>query len=107
MIGPRIFASGPGLSARQGAAPDPDAMRKLVEERVKAGADWIKVFGSRGGFENVDGTQTVTFDEMKAIVESAHALGKKVAIHSYGAVRRPRCRARRRGFGRARRGCRR
>ena len=59
-------------------------MKKLVEDRVKAGVDWIKVFGSRGGFENVDGTQTVTFDEMKAIVDAAHALGKKVAIHSYG-----------------------
>jgi imidazolonepropionase-like amidohydrolase len=84
MIGPRILASGAGLSARQGAAPDPDAMRKLVDERIKAGADWIKVFGSRGGFENVDGTQTVTFDEMKAVVDAAHAQGKKVAIHSYG-----------------------
>jgi imidazolonepropionase-like amidohydrolase len=84
MTGPRIFASGPGLSARQGAPPDPDAMRKLVDERIKAGADWIKVFGSRGGFENVDGTQTVTFDEMKAVVDAAHAQGKKVAIHSYG-----------------------
>jgi imidazolonepropionase-like amidohydrolase len=84
MIGPRILASGPGLSARQGQPPDPEAMKKLVEERVKAGVDWIKVFGSRGGFENVDGTQTVTFDEMKAIVDTAHALGKKVAIHSYG-----------------------
>jgi imidazolonepropionase-like amidohydrolase len=86
MAGPRIVASGPGLSARQGAAPDPEAMKALVAERVKAGADWIKVFGSRGGFENVDGTQTVTFDEMRAIVETAHQLGKPVAIHSYGAT---------------------
>jgi imidazolonepropionase-like amidohydrolase len=84
MAGPRIFASGPGLSARQGQPPDPENMRKLVDERVKAGVDWIKVFGSRGGFENVDGTQTVTFEEMKAIVDAAHAAGKKVAIHSYG-----------------------
>ena len=84
MAGPRIFTSGPGLSARQGQPPDPEAMKRVVEDRVKAGVDWIKVFGSRGGFENVDGTQTVTFDEMKAIVETAHALGKKVAIHSYG-----------------------
>ena len=84
MIGPRIFASGPGLSARAGAPPDPAAMRTLVEARVKAGVDWIKVFGSRGGFEVVDGTQTVTFDEMKAVVDTAHALGTKVAIHSYG-----------------------
>ncbi len=85
MIGPRIIASGQGISARQGAAPDPETMRKLVDDRIKAGADWIKVFGSRGGFENVDGTQTVTFEEMKAIVDAAHAQGKKVAIHSYGA----------------------
>ena len=84
MRGPRIVASGPGLSARQGSSPDPEAMRRLVEERVKAGADWIKVFGSRGGFDNVDGTQTVSFDEMRAIVETAHQLGKPVAIHSYG-----------------------
>jgi imidazolonepropionase-like amidohydrolase len=84
MIGPRIFASGPGLSSRAGAKPDLDALRKLVEERVKSGADWIKVFGSRGGFENVDGTQTVTLDEMRAIVDAAHQLGKPVAIHSYG-----------------------
>ncbi|MDH4066758.1 MAG: amidohydrolase family protein, partial [Acidobacteriota bacterium] len=84
MTGPRILASGPGLSARRGAPPDPAAMAALVGDRVKAGADWIKVFGSRGGFEDVDGTQTVTFDEMKAIVDAAHAVGKKVAIHSYG-----------------------
>jgi imidazolonepropionase-like amidohydrolase len=85
MMGPRILASGPGLSARRGSPPDPEALRKLVDERIKAGADWIKVFGSSGGFENVDGTQTVSFDEMKAIVDAAHAQGKKVAIHSYGA----------------------
>lgn len=84
MVGPRIFASGPGLSARAGAAPDPAAMAALVADRVKAGVDWIKVFGSKGGFEVVDGTQTVTFEEMKAVVDAAHAAGKKVAIHSYG-----------------------
>jgi imidazolonepropionase-like amidohydrolase len=84
MVGPRMFVSGPGLSAQQNQPPDPERMKRLVEDRVKAGVDWIKVFASRGGFENVDGTQTVTFEEMKAIVDTAHALGKKVAIHSYG-----------------------
>ena len=84
MIGPRMFVSGPGISARSGAAPDPAAMRTLVDDRVKAGSDWIKVFGSRGSFESVETTQTVTFEEMKAIVAAAHAAGKKVAIHSYG-----------------------
>ena len=85
MTGPRIFAAGPGISARQGQPPDPEGMKKLVEDRVKSGVDWIKVFGSRGSFEVVDGTQTVTFEEMKAVVDAAHAAGKKVAIHSYGA----------------------
>ncbi|MEP7118196.1 MAG: amidohydrolase family protein [Acidobacteriota bacterium] len=85
MIGPRIFASGPGLSARAGAPPDPARLATLVADRVKSGVDWIKVFGSKGGFEVVDGTQTVTFEEMKAVVDAAHAAGKKVAIHSYGA----------------------
>ena len=84
MSGPRLFASGQGLSARAGAQPDPEAMKRTVEERIKAGADWIKVYGSRGSFDSVDTTQTVTFAEMKAIVDMAHALGKKVAIHSYG-----------------------
>jgi imidazolonepropionase-like amidohydrolase len=43
------------------------------------------VYASRGSFDSVDTTQTLTFDEMKAIVDAAHALGRKVAIHSYGA----------------------
>ena len=84
MVGPRILASGPGLSVRSGEPPDLDALRQSVGDRVKAGADWIKVFGSRGGFENVDGTQTVTFEAMLAIVEAAHKLNTPVAIHSYG-----------------------
>jgi imidazolonepropionase-like amidohydrolase len=84
MVGPRLFASGQGLSSRPGAPTDPEAMRRTVEERIKAGADWIKVYASRGSFDSVDTTQTVTFDEMKVVVEAAHALGRKVAIHSYG-----------------------
>jgi imidazolonepropionase-like amidohydrolase len=85
MIGPRMFVAGQGLSARSGQPPDPAGMRGTVEERVKSGVDWIKVFGSRGSYDSVDTTQTVTFDEMKAVVDTAHALGRKVAIHSYGA----------------------
>jgi imidazolonepropionase-like amidohydrolase len=84
MIGPRIIASGPGLSGRPGAMPFASSRAAEVEGRIAAGADWIKVFGSRGGFDVVDGTQTVPFDDMKAIVDAAHAKGTKVAIHSYG-----------------------
>ena len=84
MVGPRMIVAGQGISAARGAAPDPDAMRKLVDERIKTGSDWIKVYGSRGSFDSVDTTQTITFDEMRAIVDAAHAQNRKVAIHSYG-----------------------
>ena len=86
MTGPRIFASGPGISVKPGTPPDAEAMKKAVEDRVKSGVDWIKVFGSRGSYDVVDGTQTVTFADMKAIVDAAHASNKKVTIHSYGAT---------------------
>jgi imidazolonepropionase-like amidohydrolase len=84
MIGPRMFVAGQGISAGRGAAPDLAAMGKTAEDRIKSGSDWVKVYASRGSFDSVDTTQTITFDEMKAIVDAAHALGHKVAIHSYG-----------------------
>ena len=84
MVGPRMFVSGPGLSSRPNQPLTPEAVASLVGERVKSGVDWIKVFGSRGSYEVVDGTQTVSFEEMKRVVDAAHAAGKKVAIHSYG-----------------------
>jgi imidazolonepropionase-like amidohydrolase len=85
MIGPRLFVSGPGLSSRPNQPLNAETVANLVGERVKSGVDWIKVFGSRGSYEVVDGTQTVSFEEMKNVVDAAHAAGKKVAIHSYGA----------------------
>jgi len=86
MQGPRMIVAGQGISApRQPAAPNPDAMRTAAEERIKNGSEWVKVYASRGSFDSVDTTQTLTFDELKAIVDAAHAAGHKVAIHSYGA----------------------
>jgi imidazolonepropionase-like amidohydrolase len=84
MIGPRMFVSGPGLSSRPNQPLSAENVANLVAARVKSGVDWIKVFGSRGSYEVVDGTQTVSFEEMKFVVDAAHAAGKKVAIHSYG-----------------------
>jgi imidazolonepropionase-like amidohydrolase len=82
--GPRMFVAGQGISAGRGWTPDPAAMAKSAEDRVKSGSDWVKVYGSRGSFDSVDTTQTIIYDEMKAIVDAAHALKRKVAIHSYG-----------------------
>jgi imidazolonepropionase-like amidohydrolase len=94
-VGPRMFVAGYGLSItrqpyRPGTAPGPaqaDGPAEVtvrVRQMVAAGVDWIKMFGSTGSFEDVSQYQTFTFDEMKAGVEAAHALGKRVAIHSYG-----------------------
>lgn len=84
MVGPRMFVAGQGLSeARTG--PDPEAMKLAALNRINAGSDWVKVYGSRGSFQSVDTTQTVNAAEMLAIVTAAHALKKPVAIHSYGA----------------------
>jgi imidazolonepropionase-like amidohydrolase len=83
MVGPRMFVAGQGLSAPRADAPKPD-YRQLADARVAAGSDWVKVYGSRGSYQSVDTTQTLTFEEMKAAVDAAHATHHPVAIHSYG-----------------------
>jgi imidazolonepropionase-like amidohydrolase len=88
MIGPRMFVSGPGLRnnviRRPGITDTPAQAAKEARAVLDAGADWVKVFGSTGGGDDVTGDQTVSFEEMKAIIDTAHAAGHKVAIHSYG-----------------------
>jgi imidazolonepropionase-like amidohydrolase len=98
MVGPRVFAAGYGLHVTNrapragevlvptgGEANGPAEVMKAVREQIAAGADVIKMFGSVGGFDNVNTNQTFGFEEMKAAVETAHAYGRKIAIHSYGA----------------------
>jgi len=85
MVGPRMFVAGQGISGSRRGGPGAAAMAALVASRVKAGSDWIKVYASAGSYQSVDTTQTLTFDEIKAIVDAAHAAGKPVAVHSYGA----------------------
>ncbi len=88
MVGPRMFVSGPGLRnnviRRSGVTDTPAQAAKEAKAVLDAGADWVKVFGSTGGGDDVTGDQTLSFEEIKAIVDTAHALGHKVAIHSYG-----------------------
>jgi imidazolonepropionase-like amidohydrolase len=42
------------------------------------------MFSSTGSAQDVSGNQTYTFEEMKAAVDTAHSLGKRIAVHSYG-----------------------
>lgn len=57
---------------------------RFVRQQFYASVDYMKVFGSTDGGQDVSQTQTVTYDEMKAAVDAAHALGRRIAIHSCG-----------------------
>ena len=92
MVGPRMFVSGPGMrtsfvvnnQSPEATADGPAEVMKVVRRLIAAGVDCIKMYGSTGAGRDVSGFQTFTFEEMKAAVQVAHQLGKKVAIHSYG-----------------------
>jgi imidazolonepropionase-like amidohydrolase len=90
MTGPRMFVAGYGLMVTRGRTPTPNTadgvadVLRVVRQQVAAGADCIKMYGSTGSGRDVTGFQTFTFEEMKAAVDAAHALGKRIAIHSYG-----------------------
>jgi imidazolonepropionase-like amidohydrolase len=64
-----------------------DNIRKAVREQVKYGADWIKYYSDRRYFIK-DGALhswvNFTDEEVKAMVDEAHRLGRKVASHAMG-----------------------
>lgn len=104
VIGPRILASGPALSITGGhgdenyLAPQFHAMgggvvdgttavMQKVRENIKFGADLIKFTATGGVLSEGDNPQAEQFspEEMRAIIETAHRLGRKVAAHAHGA----------------------
>ena len=99
MIGPRMFVAGYGLQkprtppragapsgVPRGRAMDTTEIALAVKFQVDSGVDYIKMYGSTGSAADVTGNETFTFAEMKAAVDAAHKLGRKIAIHSYGPV---------------------
>ena len=90
MAGPRMFVAGYGLMVTRGRGSTPNTadgaaeVLRVVRQQAAAGADVIKMYGSTGSGRDVTGFQTFTFEEMKAAVDAAHALGKRIAIHTYG-----------------------
>jgi len=101
--GPRMFVSGPPLGITgghcdnnllpfefhfkdSGVADGPWPARAKVRETVKYGADLIKICASGGVLSKGDlpGTPQYTLEEMTAIAEEAHKLGRKVAAHAHG-----------------------
>jgi imidazolonepropionase-like amidohydrolase len=101
--GPRMLVSGPPLGITgghcdnnllpfefhfksSGVADGPWEARAKVRETIKYGADLIKICASGGVLSKGDqpGAPQYTLEEMEAIVEEAHKLGRKVAAHAHG-----------------------
>jgi imidazolonepropionase-like amidohydrolase len=80
----------PGLldnGYRQGIANGPDEARAAVRYMAKYGADVIKTCATGGVLSEGDavGVLQYTYEEMKAIVDEARKLDRKVAAHAHGA----------------------
>lgn len=71
---------------RTGVADGADEARKAVRYQVKYGADVIKICATGGVLSEGDavGATQYTLDEMKAIVDEARKLDRKVAAHAHG-----------------------
>lgn len=67
-------------------ADSPDKYRELVRTVRKYGAEVIKVCMTGGVFSKTDsvGAQQLSFEEIKAVVDEAHRLGMRVAVHAHG-----------------------
>jgi imidazolonepropionase-like amidohydrolase len=63
-----------------------DECRRAVREQISQGADVIKFAATGGVNSNIAGglNQQMFADEMKAIVDTAHMFGRKVAAHAHG-----------------------
>lgn len=103
--GPTILASGESLSVTgghgdptngyrwdlfglesSGVADGADECRRSVREQIKRGADLIKMTATGGVLSaSTAGLRQHFFDdELRAVVETAHAMGRKVAAHAHG-----------------------
>jgi imidazolonepropionase-like amidohydrolase len=69
-------------------ADGPEAIRATVRKLRKYGAEVIKFCGTGGVFSKTDTAagQQYSLEEMKALVDEAHMLGLKVAVHAHGAA---------------------
>ncbi|WP_251106276.1 metal-dependent hydrolase family protein [Alloacidobacterium dinghuense] len=107
--GPRIVASGPGISITGGhgdlnnyspqtrvmmfpeqrdfqIADGPEQVRETVRAQVKYGVDVIKILASGGVLSKGDqpGGPQYTYEELKMAAETAHQVGRKIAAHAHG-----------------------
>ena len=71
----------------QGVADGPDQVRAAVRFDAKHGADVIKTCATGGVLSEADKVDSpqLTQAELDALVDEAHALGRKTAAHAHGA----------------------
>jgi imidazolonepropionase-like amidohydrolase len=94
--GPRILTCGRIVSATAPGgvifgsmyreADGPWEMRKAVREQIRRGADYIKFMatGARSVLAEDPEPAQMTLEEMTAIVDEAHRMGRRVAAHAEG-----------------------
>ncbi|HEY4641644.1 MAG TPA: amidohydrolase family protein [Thermoanaerobaculia bacterium] len=79
---PGVIERGP----RDGVANGAEEVRAAVRNQVKYGADVIKVCATGGVLSEGDavGATQYSFEELKALVDEANKLERKVAAHAHG-----------------------
>ena len=96
MFGPRLFVATKGISITGGhghgtlgalEVDGPWEMRKAVRDNLKHGADHIKLMVTGGIMTEGESMQESQFllDEILAASEVAHAKGKRIVVHTWGA----------------------
>lgn len=91
--GPRLLVSGPPVTTTRGhlwvcgaEADTADEGRKVVRRLVKEDVDFVKVMATGGRMTPGSNAGRAQFsaDELRAMVEDAHRLGRHVAAHCLG-----------------------
>jgi imidazolonepropionase-like amidohydrolase len=90
--GPRVFACGEAITMTGGhfhqmarEADGPDDCRKAAREQLRRGADVVKLMACGSIlWDEVQAAPELTYEEMRAIVEAAHAKEVPVAAHAPG-----------------------
>lgn len=95
--GPRLVLAGKGIRSPRGHGfvgtpfEGPDAIRAAVEDNVKAGADFIKLFATGTIREDGEIAHFFTDEEVRAAVDEAHRWGKPITAHCIGGPGVARC----------------
>jgi imidazolonepropionase-like amidohydrolase len=78
--GPRVLTSLDALTEESGG---PEQLRRIVEERKRQGADFIKIFASKSIREG--GAQTLSDAQLQAACGRAKELGLRAIVHAHSA----------------------